>query len=381
MANNATTLRVELGERSYNIVVGSGLLEHADKYIKPLLASKHVIVMSDRNVAPRYGKQLQETLNAAGLKADAVTVRSGEASKDYRTFERVMESLLELNPDRKTTIIALGGGVVGDLAGFAASVLLRGVPFIQIPTSLLAQVDSSVGGKTAINAKKGKNLIGTFYQPKLVLIDTDTLQTLPPRELRAGYAEIIKYGLIMDAEFYQWCLKNGAGVLSGDPALIQHAILKSCECKAAIVKEDERESDKRALLNFGHTFAHALEAEMGFSPRLLHGEAVAIGMVMACRLSHHMKLITSDVETQLASHLMTLGLMTQPRDVTGMLWDTKRIAAHFAKDKKAEDGKLTFVVLDSIGHAKVTKSVNPILARDVVDSFLVKKSSGGNAVL
>ncbi len=362
-------VKVALADRSYEIVVGAGLLKQAAEYIVPVLSSKRVVIISDSNVAPLYRDQLAAQLRAASVACENIVVKAGEGSKNFATFEWVMEQLLALKADRKTTIIALGGGVVGDLAGFAASVLLRGVPFIQIPTSLLAQVDSSVGGKTAINAKAGKNLIGSFYQPKLVLADSDVLGTLPPRELRAGYAEIIKYGLIMDPEFYRWCLANGVKLLSGDREAIHYAVVKSCEMKAQIVAEDEREADKRALLNFGHTFGHALEAETGFGDKLIHGEAVAIGMVMACRLSARMGLIGVEVEQELAAHFASLGMMAQPTDVE-QEWDVDQIASHFSEDKKAESGALTFIVLDAIGKARVVKNVDAGMAREIVASYL-----------
>ncbi len=360
---------VALADRSYEIIVGSGVLTNVAEYILPVLAGKRAIIISDSNVEPLYGEMLGKQLHARGIGVAGLMVQAGEGSKSFANFEMVMEALLQQKVDRKTTIIALGGGVVGDLAGFAASVLLRGVPFIQIPTSLLAQVDSSVGGKTAINSSSGKNLIGSFYQPRLVLADSDVLGTLPVREMRAGYAEIIKYGLIMDAEFYRWCLANGAKLLSGDKAAIHHAVVKSCEMKARIVAEDEREADRRALLNFGHTFGHALEAETGFGERLIHGEAVAIGMVMACRLSARMGLIDDAVEHELAAHFAALGMLASPLEVA-QAWDAGKIAGHFVEDKKAEDGALTFVVLDAIGDARVAKNVDAALARDVVASFL-----------
>ena len=364
-----TIVALKLDGRAYDIVVGAGVLANAGQYIMPKLASTRVIIISDANVEPLYGEMLGRQLHAAGIEVAGLVVGAGEGSKSFASFEMVMEGLLQQKADRKTTIIALGGGVVGDLAGFAASVLLRGAPFIQIPTSLLAQVDSSVGGKTAINASMGKNLIGSFYQPKLVLADSDVLKTLPPREMRAGYAEIIKYGLIMDAEFYRWCMANGAKLLSGDQAAIQYAVEQSCRMKAAIVEADEREADTRALLNFGHTFAHALEAETGFGEKLIHGEAVAIGMVMACRLSARMGLMGAEVEQELTAHFKALGMLAVPRDVVHD-WDAKAIAAHFGDDKKAENGALTFVVLKALGDAAVVKNVDAGLALDVVASFL-----------
>jgi 3-dehydroquinate synthase len=362
-------ITVALGERSYAIHVGGGLLAQAGPLMAPVMPGRRAIIVTDTNVAPHYLPTLERSLSDAGIRTDALTVPAGEASKGFSTFQWLMDELLARQPDRKTTLIALGGGVVGDLTGFAASVLLRGVPFIQVPTSLLAQVDSSVGGKTAINAARGKNLIGSFYQPQLVLADLDTLATLPLRELRAGYAEIIKYGLIMDAGFYGECLTQGANVIGGDRTAQQHAVLASCAHKAAIVKADEREADMRALLNFGHTFAHALEAETGFGDKLLHGEAVGIGMVMACRLSARMGLLPETVEHELTGHFRTLGMLATPRDLDHP-WDAAMICRHFAEDKKAEDGTLTFVVLNQLGRAVVAKKVDPVLALDAVASFL-----------
>ena len=365
----AARLTLDLDERSYDIIIGSGLLAVAPALIVPVLASKRVIIISDSNVAPLYAHALQQALVGEGIAAHTVTIPAGEDSKSFAMLETLMEQLLALTPDRKTTLIALGGGVVGDLVGFAASILLRGVPFIQIPTSLLAQVDSSVGGKTAINARLGKNLIGSFYQPKLVLADLDTLATLDARHLRAGYGEMLKYGLIMDAEFYRWCLANAKKLLAGDNTARAYAIEQCCRMKAEIVGGDEREAGRRALLNFGHTFAHALEAELNFDDRLFHGEAVALGMVMACRLSNAMGLIEGEVEQELTMHLRDVGLPTSLARIAHT-WNAERIAAHFAADKKAEAGALTFVVLDAIGMARVATAVNPVLAHRVVEAFV-----------
>lgn len=363
------TLKVALDERSYEIQISSGLLVRAGELCKPHLRGKLTVIITDATVGALYATAVKASLEAVGQRVAVITVPAGEASKNFAQFQQVMEELLALTPDRKTTLIALGGGVVGDLTGFAASTLLRGVPFIQIPTSLLAQVDSSVGGKTAINAKAGKNLVGSFYQPQQVLIDLEVLKTLPPREMRAGYAEVIKYGLIADAAFYQWCLSHAEKLLAGEPAALAQAIMKSCSMKAQIVAEDEREADKRALLNFGHTFAHALEAETGYSEALLHGEAVAIGMVMASRLSAKLGMVDASVEQALVAHFRALGMAAVPKDVAAA-WDAAKIARHFASDKKAEGGQLTFVVLQAVGDARVAKNVDAALAVDVVRSYL-----------
>lgn len=370
MSSEIDRVSVALDGRSYDILIGPGLLAQAGAIIAPLLASARARIVTDAHVGALYGAALERSLKEAGVASATITVAAGEASKSFSQYEQLIEQLLAAGIDRKTTLIALGGGVVGDLTGFAASTVLRGVPFIQIPTSLLAQVDSSVGGKTAINARAGKNLIGSFYQPQLVLADTAVLKTLPPREMRAGYAEIIKYGLIADADFYRWCLAHGEALLAGDTAALRYAIQRSCACKADVVAKDEREADARALLNYGHTFGHALEAETGFGDTLLHGEAVAIGMVMAARLSARMGLVDETLERELAQHFTSLGMPATPREVAGVAWNAAAIAAHFASDKKAEHGALTFVVLERIGHARVAKNVDAALAQKVVSSYL-----------
>ncbi len=367
MSRDVCMVHVPLGERAYDIAIGSGLLAQAGQYVLP---HKRVIIVSDRQVAGHYLTTLEASLDAAGIRHDAVLVDAGEASKSFSVFERVMNELLALQPDRKTVLLALGGGVVGDLCGFAASVLMRGVPFIQIPTSLLAQVDSSVGGKTGINTQAGKNLVGSFYQPEAVLIDTDTLASLPPRELRAGYAEIVKYGLIGDAAFFEWLEAKGDAVLAGDKAAQVRAIQTSCEAKADTVARDEREGGARALLNLGHTFGHVLEAECGYSGELVHGEAVAIGMVMACRLSQEMGLIDGALEARLVAHLGKMGLPVSPKDIRGE-WNVDALCEHFYADKKAEGGALTFIVLEALGQARVSKAVDAALARRVVEAFVL----------
>lgn len=362
------TISVALGAREYPIWVGEGLLARAGALLAPYLAGRAMII-SDTNVAPLYASALEASLQAAGMHTTALTVPAGEATKSFAQLESLLNNLLAKGVDRKTTLIALGGGVIGDLVGFAASILLRGVPFIQVPTTLLAQVDSSVGGKTAINTPLGKNLVGSFYQPRAVLADTSVLATLPPREMRAGYAEILKYGLIMDASFYEWCESQGAKILAGDAAALRHAIAQSCQFKARIVAEDEREADRRALLNFGHTFGHALEAETGFSDRLLHGEAVAMGMVMACRLSAALHGLPESVEKNLVAHLRALGMPAHVKDIHNV-WDVDAICRHFVSDKKAEGGQLTFITLPKLGAAVVSKHVDAALARRIVASYM-----------
>ena len=355
------TVPVALQARSYDILVGEELLPNAARWIAPLLTSKRAIIITDQSVGFHYAAVVTQALVREGIRCDTVSIKPGEGSKSFTSYARLMEDLLKLQPDRKTTLLALGGGVVGDIAGFAASTLLRGVPFIQIPTSLLAQVDSSVGGKTAINAKAGKNLVGSFYQPRLVLADIQTLATLPVRQLRAGYAEIIKYGLILDEAFYRWCLANGEALIAGNRNALAYAIARSCQLKAQVVAADEREQDARALLNFGHTFGHALEAQTGYSDVLLHGEAVAIGMVMACRLSAQLGRLPAAVETELAAHLKAVGLPTSPADIAADL-HADAVVAHCYADKKTEGGALTFIVLDAIGQARVQKNVDAELA-------------------
>lgn len=350
-------LDMHLGERSYPILIGQGLLNQAAQHIAPVLKSPKAVIIADEAVWENYGLSLQASLLAVGVSLSHILIPSGEESKSFARFEALLEQLLALPIDRNTSLIALGGGVVGDLTGFTASVALRGVPFIQVPTTLLAQVDSAVGGKTAINTQAGKNLVGSFYQPRLVLSDVNVLESLPERQRKAGYAEIIKYGLLGDARFYEWCLENGARILAGDGEALSHAIAVSCASKARIVEEDERESGARALLNLGHTFAHALEAETGFGDRLLHGEAVGIGMVLAAALSHELGLLAdASLEAELATHFQSLGVRAFPHEVQEN-WDVERVLSHMYKDKKTERGRLNFVLFRAIGHTHVEKNV------------------------
>jgi 3-dehydroquinate synthase len=356
-----TAVPVSLAGRSYDIVIGPALIDRVGELSAALLASRRVIVVTDQTVAPLYGARVVASFKNAGIAATTVAVPAGESSKEFAAFGQLMNALLDQRPDRRTTLVALGGGVVGDLAGFAAATLLRGVDFIQVPTTLLAQVDSSVGGKTGINTRHGKNLIGAFYQPRLVLADTDVLDTLPRRELLAGYAEIVKYGLIDDPAFWAWCEANGSAVLAGDAAKRSHAIEQSCRAKARIVAADERETtDLRALLNLGHTFGHALEAETGFGPELLHGEAVGAGMAMAFDLSAELGLCPAQDAARVRRHLDSVGLPVRLRSIGGdnrRTWDARRLIEHMRGDKKAEAGKLTFILARGIGKAFVSRDV------------------------
>lgn len=358
-------LHVNLVDRGYDIVVGERLLARAGEYILPVLKGKNVIIISDSNVSRFYLHRLSNALEEVKIRFRYLVVPAGEGTKSLSSFSELMEKLLEQKPDRRTVLIALGGGVVGDLTGFAASVLLRGVDFIQIPTTLLSQVDSSVGGKTGINSSFGKNLIGSFHQPILVLSDVATLVTLPKRELLSGYGEVVKYGFINDPEFFEWLEKNAVAMLAGDAALQTQAIVKSCAAKATIVAADEKEQNIRALLNFGHTFAHALEAETGYGEALLHGEAVAIGMILAFATSVKMGICPAEDLVRAKTHLQAVGLLTSPLEVRKD-WNIDALMEHFTRDKKAMDGKLTFVLTRGIGKAFIENNVDANIIRQVL---------------
>jgi shikimate kinase/3-dehydroquinate synthase len=348
-------IKVSLTGSAYDILIGDKLLERAGRFLAPLIPQPRCIVITDTTVAGLHLKKLQNALAETGISDDTVMVEPGEASKSVATWSATVDCLLTKKVDRSTTIIALGGGVVGDLAGFAAATTLRGLPFVQIPTTLLAQVDSSVGGKTGINTPHGKNLVGAFYQPNLVLADTSVLITLPKRELLAGYAEIVKAGLIGDASFYDWCESHAERMLEGDSSLLTEAIAQSVSFKARIVGDDERETKKndgRALLNFGHTFGHALEAETGYGAGLLHGEAVAIGLLLATELSAALGLCPQEDPGRIALHLQSLGL---PTKIAGL--SAERLISRMQQDKKMRDGKLTFVLTRGIGRAFTSDDV------------------------
>jgi len=352
----AETISIDLGSRSYDIVIGPRLLARAGESIAEIAKGRRLIIVTDENVAGLYLTKLEVSLVAAGFaRPPSVVVPAGEESKSLASYAAAAERILALDLDRKTVIVALGGGVVGDLAGFLAATLLRGLDFIQIPTTLLAQVDSSVGGKTGVDSAHGKNLIGAFHQPLRVIADTDLLTSLPPRELKAGYAETLKYALLGDPEFFVWLEENGGRVLEGDPDALIHAIATSCRAKAAIVEQDEREGGRRALLNLGHTFGHAFEAETGFGPVLNHGEAVALGMVLAFDLSVRLGYCPVNDLMKVRGHLTRHGLPVGPPEMID--FEPHALMQRMRFDKKAEGGRLTFVLVNGIGQAFVARDV------------------------
>ncbi len=361
------TVRVELGARAYDVKIGPGLLARAGEEIAPLLRRPRVAVLTDETVAALHLDALRAGLEAAGIAMTALALPAGEATKSWPHFERAVEWLLAQKIERNDIVVALGGGVIGDLAGFAAAVLRRGVRFVQIPTSLLAQVDSSVGGKTGINAPQGKNLIGAFHQPSLVLADTDVLSSLTPRDLLAGYGEVVKYGLLGDATFFEWLERNGPALATGDMAARVRAVTRSVQMKADIVARDETEQGDRALLNLGHTFCHALEAATGYSDRLLHGEGVAIGCGLAFELSARLGLCAQEDPSRVRAHLAAMGMKVDLRDIPGELPDTAALMALMAQDKKVVDGTLRFILARGIGSAFVTADVPQDAVRAVLD--------------
>jgi 3-dehydroquinate synthase len=348
---------VALGRRTYEIHIGEGLLQEAGRLVAPLLKRPFAAIVTDENVASFHLKTLQASLATAGVKSAAIIMPAGEKTKSFTHLGELCEKLLGAGVERRDKIIALGGGVVGDLAGFAASILRRGVGFIQIPSTLLAQVDSSVGGKTGINTAHGKNLVGAFHQPLLVLADTKLLETLPRRELAAGYAEVAKYGLLGDAPFYEWLEANAQLIMRGDARARSFAIRKSCSAKAAIVAEDETEQGVRALLNLGHTFGHALEQATGYGSRLLHGEGVSIGMIQAFRFSERLGACPPGCADRLARHLKSIGLPTRASDIEGSLPPVAELVKIMRQDKKAQGGKLTFILARGIGEAFVAPNI------------------------
>jgi 3-dehydroquinate synthase len=366
-------VNVALGERAYDIVIGRDVLASLGARVAALRPGVRTAIVTDRTVAKHWLAKTEASLNAAGIATSRIIVEEGESSKTYAGLEQVSEALIAAKIERNDLVVALGGGVIGDLAGFAAAILRRGVDFVQVPTSLLAQVDSSVGGKTGVNSPQGKNLLGAFHQPVLVIADTAVLDTLSPRQFRAGYAEVAKYGVLGDESFFAWLEKNCAEVFKGGSAR-EHAIATSCRAKAAIVARDERETGDRALLNLGHTFGHALEAATGFSDRLFHGEGVAVGMVLAAEFSASLGMIPQAGADRVARHLAAVGLPTRPQDIAGFaqegLADADALLALMAQDKKVRRGRLTFILLEAIGRAVIARDVEPETVRDFLKAKL-----------
>jgi len=351
------TIRVGLEERAYDILIGANLLERAGEEIAARMPGARAAIVTDENVAAIHLKALEAGLAKAGIQSTAVVVPAGEQSKSFSVLQTVVDAILAARLERRDVVIALGGGVVGDLSGFAAGIIRRGMDFVQVPTSLLAQVDSSVGGKTGINTAHGKNLVGVFHQPKLVLADTSVLDTLPEREFRAGYAETVKYGLIDRPDFFEWLEANWREVFAGGPARAR-AIAVACQSKAEVVARDERETGDRALLNLGHTFGHALEAATGYdSARLVHGEGVAIGMALAHRFSARLNLASPDDAVRVEAHLTQVGLPTKLSDIPGELPDAEQLLAYITQDKKVSRGALTFILTRGIGQSFIAKDV------------------------
>ena len=364
------TLRVELADRSYDIRIGDGLIKRAGAEILPLLARPRVAVVSDENVAKLHLETLRLSMSEAGIEMLSLVLPAGESTKTWPHFTRTVEWLLENKVERRDVVIAFGGGVIGDLVGFAASVLRRGVRFVQIPTSLLAQVDSSVGGKTGINAPQGKNLIGAFHQPALVLADIGVLGTLHPRDFLAGYGEVVKYGMLGDLGFFEWLEQNGPAMAAGDMALRTEVVRRSCQAKADIVSRDETEQGERALLNLGHTFCHALETATGYSDRLLHGEGVAIGCALAFEVSARLGLCSQEDPSRVRAHLRAMGTKVDLADIAGDLPDAETLIALMGQDKKVMDGTINYIMVRGIGQAFVTADVDASIVKTVLKEAL-----------
>jgi 3-dehydroquinate synthase len=363
------TIPVPLLERSYEVVIGEGLLDDLQRHLPADWGGRRLAVVADETVASLYGERV---LSGLGLDPSrAIVIKPGEAAKSFEGLSELCRRLLALKLERSDAVVALGGGVVGDLAGFAAAIYKRGVDYIQIPTTLLAQVDSSVGGKTAIDTPEGKNLIGAFHQPRRVVIDLEVLSSLNPREIRCGYAEIVKYGLLGDADFFAWLEDKGGDVLALRSAAVSHAVARSIEIKAEVVAEDERESGRRALLNLGHTFGHALEAELGFSDALLHGEAVSAGLCLASRFSAQHGLCSLATALRAAHMLQAAGLPTSLSQIFAAPPSAERLYQHMLQDKKAHGGAVTLILLSDVGRSFVARRVE----RDKVVSFLLAEGA------
>ncbi len=350
-------VRVELGTRSYDVLIGAGLVAGAGKALAPMLRRKRVAIVTDETVATLHLPALTHALEAEGIAVNALPLPPGEGTKSWAELQRVTEWLLEQKIERRDLVLAFGGGVIGDLVGFSAAILRRGVRFVQLPTTLLAQVDSSVGGKTGINSPNGKNLIGAFHQPSLVLADIGILETLPDRDLLSGYGEVVKYGLLGDAGFFDWLELNGPALRVGDQAARLHAVTRAVEMKAGIVSRDETEEGERALLNLGHTFCHALEKATGYSGRLLHGEGVAIGCALAFELSSRLGLCSQEAPSRVRAHLRAMGMKVDLADIPGDLLGAEALIALMAQDKKVIDGRLRFILARGVGEAFVAEDV------------------------
>ncbi|MGN6116999.1 MAG: 3-dehydroquinate synthase [Nitrobacter sp.] len=374
--SGSVTVDVALGDRSYDIVIGRDILSSLGARIAALRPGARVAIVTDEYVATHWLRKTEASLKDAGIATSRIVVDEGEASKSYEGIEFVCEELIAAKIERNDLVVALGGGVVGDLAGFAAAIVRRGLDFVQVPTSLLAQVDSSVGGKTGINSPQGKNLVGAFHQPILVVADTAVLDTLSPRQFRAGYAEVAKYGLLGDEAFFAWLETKHAEIFKGGAAR-EHAVATSCRAKAAVVARDERETGERALLNLGHTFGHALETATGFSDRLYHGEGVSIGMVLAAELSAQLGMIADTDVARIQRHLSAVGLPTRLQDIAGFkqegLADADKLMTLMAQDKKVKRGRLTFILMKAIGQAVVSSDVEPAIVRDFLAVKLAAK--------
>ncbi len=371
-SSDPITVNVALGDRSYDIAIGRGLIGSLGRKIAALRPGAKAAIVTDETVARHHLAAAEAALASAGISATAVKVPEGESSKSFSWLETVCESLVAARVERGDLVVALGGGVVGDLAGFAAAVTRRGLDYVQVPTSLLAQVDSSVGGKTAIDSRHGKNLVGAFHQPVLVVADTALLDTLSPREFRSGYAEVAKYGLLGDQAFFAWLEANWQEVFAGGPAR-EHAIATSCRMKAAIVARDERETGERALLNLGHTFGHAFEAAAGFSQRLLHGEAVALGMVLAFEFSARKGLVSTADAARAKSHLADVGLPTMVSQIPGGAPGIERLMELIAQDKKVKRGTLTFILVRGIGESFIARDVDAAEVRAFLSEKLAER--------
>ncbi len=370
------TVRVGLGTRSYDILVGDALVAQPTRALTQLIGGRRCAVGTDRTVAELHLPRFEAMLKSIGARVSSIVLPAGEATKSFGHLETLCGDILDLKITRNDILIAFGGGVIGDLTGFAAAITRRGIDFIQVPTTLLAQVDSSVGGKTAINVPQGKNLIGAFYQPKLVMADTAVLASLPDRERMAGFAEVIKYGLICDAQFFDWLSSNGADVLAGEPGALRHAIARSCQIKADVVAADERETGQRALLNLGHTFGHAIEAHGGYDGRILHGEAVSIGMIMAHQVSHALGLLASNELDRVLDTFAKLGMPRRPGrfgldDLTPDI-----MLQHMAQDKKNIDDRITLILSRGIGKAFLTRDVTASALRPLLEKLLAAETAG-----